>query len=93
MPQPGARVERAERPERGGERGDSLRRAVDEINSSLAMHRRHLGIRFHEPTNRRVVTVYDSDTNDIIREIPPERVLEAHANMLELAGLFMNTLG
>jgi flagellar protein FlaG len=78
--------------ESSGDR-DSLRRAVDEINSSIAIHRRHLGIRFHEPTNRRIVTVYDSDTNDILREIPPESVLTAHANMLEMVGLFMDTRG
>jgi flagellar protein FlaG len=81
------------RPAESRAEGDSLRRAVDEINSSLALHRRHLGIRHHEPTNRRIVTVYDSDTNEIVREIPPERVLAAHANMLEMAGLLMDTRG
>jgi len=77
----------------GGDAPDTLRRAVDEINSAMALHRRHLGISHHEPTNRRVVTVYDSDTNEVIREIPPERVLEAHANMLEMAGLLVDTRG
>ncbi|MCL1843647.1 MAG: flagellar protein FlaG [Defluviitaleaceae bacterium] len=82
---------RAERAER--ESTDTLRGAVNEINSSIAIHRRHLGIRHHEATNRRIVTVYDSDTNEAIREIPPERVLEAHASMLEMVGLFMDTRG
>ncbi|MCL2049785.1 MAG: flagellar protein FlaG [Defluviitaleaceae bacterium] len=71
--------------------GDVLDRAVNEINSSLTTYRRHLSIRYHEPTNRRIVTVYDSDTNEKVREIPPETVLDAHANMLEMAGLFVNT--
>lgn len=84
------------REERAGERTeyrDALRRAVDEINSSIAIYRRHLSIRHHEPTNRRIVTVYDSDTNEAIRQIPPESVLEAHASMLEMVGLFVNTRG
>lgn len=81
--------ERAERTETR----DSLQRAVSEINSAIAIYRRHLGIRFHEPTSRRIVTVYDSDTNDVIRQIPPESVLDAHANMLEMVGLFMDTRG
>jgi len=72
---------------------DKLRRAVDEINSTLAMHRRHLAIRHHQPTNRNIVTVYDSETNEKIREIPPESVLEAHAHMLEMVGLFMDKKG
>jgi flagellar protein FlaG len=75
------------------ESSDALRRAVDEINTSVSLHRRHLDIRHHEPTNRRIVTVYNSDTNEIVREIPPERVLQAHANMLEMVGLFMDTRG
>ncbi|MCL2225215.1 MAG: flagellar protein FlaG [Defluviitaleaceae bacterium] len=89
--QPVAESRGAERHEREGR--DSLRRAVDEINSSIAIYRRHLGVRHHEPSNRRIITVYDSDTNEVIREIPPESVLQAHANMLEMVGLFVNTRG
>jgi len=81
----------------GGERSsgepDTLRRAVSEINSSIAIYRRHLGVSHHEATNRRIITVYDSDTNEIVRQIPPESVLEAHANMLEMVGIFMDTRG
>jgi flagellar protein FlaG len=88
-------IEFAAQEPRGGrnEERDTLRRAVDEINSSIAIYRRHLGIRHHEPSNRRIITVYDSDTNEAIRQIPPESVLEAHANMLEMVGLFMDTRG
>jgi len=92
-PRPVAEPRPADRAEREEGAVDSLRRAVDEINSSVAIYRRHLGIRFHEPTNRRIVTVYDSDTNEALREIPPERILEAHASMLEMVGLFVNTRG
>lgn len=91
-PAPAISEVRAERSERTETR-DALQRAVSEINSSIAIYRRHLGVRHHEATNRRIVTVYDSDTNDVIREIPPERVLEAHANMLEMVGLFMDARG
>ena len=73
--------------------GDALQRAVREINSSISMHDRHLSIRMHAATGRRMVTVYDSVTNDVLREIPPERVLDAHASMLEMVGLFMDTRG
>jgi len=39
------------------------------------------------------VTVYNSDTNEVVREIPPDRVLDVHANVMEMAGLFMDTRG
>lgn len=77
----------------GRDVGEPLQRAVREINTTMSSYHRHLAIRMHEATGRRVVTVYDSDTNEILREIPPERVLDAHASMLEAVGLFMDTRG
>jgi len=81
--------------ESGSERKEPnvLNRAVDSINSSIEVHGRHLGIRYHEPSKRRVVTVYDSETNEVIREIPSEKVLDAYANMLEMLGIFVDTRG
>ncbi|MCL1878187.1 MAG: flagellar protein FlaG [Defluviitaleaceae bacterium] len=70
-----------------------LQRAVREVNASLGTYGRHLDIRHHEATNRVVVTVYDSRTNEVVREIPPQEVLDAHANMLEMVGIFVNTRG
>ncbi|MCL2839918.1 MAG: flagellar protein FlaG [Defluviitaleaceae bacterium] len=71
----------------------TLNRAIGEINTSIATHGRHLSVTFHQATGRNMVTVYDSETNEAIREIPPQRVLDAHASILELAGLFMDTRG
>lgn len=72
---------------------DSLRRAVTSVNTSIASHMRHLSINVHQATGRHIVTVYDSETNQAIREIPPERVLDAHASILEIAGLFVDRRG
>jgi flagellar protein FlaG len=63
------------------------------VNASIASYRRHLDIRVHEATGQRMVRVYNSETNDVVREIPSEQVLDAHAHLLELAGLFMDTRG
>jgi len=91
-PMPGTGASRVPETAERAEVSDALlRRAVSEINSSIGIHRRHLDIRHHEASNRVVVTVYDSDTNEVVREIPPERVLEAHVNMLEMVGIFVNT--
>ncbi|MCL2356661.1 MAG: flagellar protein FlaG [Defluviitaleaceae bacterium] len=87
-PAPAPAVGTGERPE-----PDMLPRAVREINEALGAHRRHLSITHHAATNRNVIRVYNSETNEIVREIPPERVLDAHANMLEMAGIFVNARG
>jgi len=77
----------------GREVNEVLQQAIDSANAALTGSGRELDIRFHEATNRHVVTVYDTETREVIREIPPERVLDAHANMLELAGLLVDTRG
>jgi len=81
-------VERSE----GGSDG-LLRQAVGQINTTIAMHGRHLDISVHEATGRHMVRVYDSVTNEVVREIPPQQVLDAHASLLELAGLFVDARG
>ena len=73
--------------------GELLQRAVMEINSSIAAHGRHLSVQMHAATGRHVVTVYNSDTNEVVREIPPARVLDAHASVLAVAGLLVDTRG
>ena len=80
----------AEAPERTGQR---LERAVTELNRSLSPYQRHMSIGHHEAANRTMVTVYNTETNEVIREIPPERVLDAHASLLEMAGLLMDRRG
>jgi len=36
------------------------------------------------------VKVLDSETNEVIREIPPEKILDMVAKMWELAGLIVD---
>jgi uncharacterized FlaG/YvyC family protein len=75
------------------ESNDALSRAVTDINQSISQHMRHLEIRIHDATNRPIVTVYNSVTNEPIRTIPSEQILDAHANMLEMVGIFVNARG
>ncbi|MCL2500682.1 MAG: flagellar protein FlaG [Defluviitaleaceae bacterium] len=70
-----------------------LERAVAELNKSLATYARHMSINLHEATNRVMVKVYNSETREVIREIPPERVLDAHASLMEMAGLILDKKG
>ena len=84
--------QRTEDPEFVGDRhlNTMMNRAFDEANRRLAPTRSELRISVHEATNNIMVVVKNSDTGDIIREIPPERVLDALASAMELAGLFVD---
>lgn len=45
---------------------------------------------FDDPTNTITVKVYDKDTGDLIREVPPEKSLEAIKKIWEIAGLIVD---
>lgn len=70
---------------------------TDEIKSAItsANRRAHFGhtnaeFSYHEPTKRISVKIIDKETNEVIREIPPEETLEMISKMWELAGIMVD---
>jgi len=68
------------------ELSDAVRRA----NKSLEWAKRHFEYSMHDETNTFVVRVIDSETDELIREIPPERILDLVARLWEVAGLIVD---
>ena len=64
--------------------------ALEKVNKLLAGSSRKFDISVHEETNEIMVKVIDSETNKVIREIPPEKILDMVAKLWELAGLFVD---
>jgi len=64
--------------------------AVRRANRSLEWAKRHFEYSFHDKTNTFVVRVYDSESEELIREIPPERILDLVARLWEIAGLIVD---
>lgn len=67
---------------------DQVKSAVDNINNQL--RRTSCSFKYHEETNRISITVRDKDTDEVIREIPPEKALDMIAKAWELAGLMVD---
>lgn len=67
-----------------------IMKAIDKVNHTFEMQKRSLRFQIHERTNEVIVKVIDSETEEVIREIPPEKLLDMFANMLELAGLLVD---
>jgi flagellar protein FlaG len=65
-------------------------RAIKEANQVLAPSNFRLSYAVHSDTNKVMVRVYDSDTQEVIREIPPESRLDSMARILEFAGLIFD---
>ena len=73
---------------------DKIKAAVDDLNKTVKqaspMHHTQLSFKYHEDTNRISITVTDSDTDEVIREIPPEKTLDLLAKAWEMAGLLVD---
>ena len=73
---------------------DKIKAAVDDLNKTVKqaspMHHTQLSFKYHEDTIRISITVTDSDTDEVIREIPPEKTLDMLAKAWEMAGLLVD---
>ena len=73
---------------------DKFKAAVDDLNKTVKQasprHHTQLSFKYHEDTNRISITVTDSDTDEVIREIPPEKTLDMLAKAWEMAGLLVD---
>ncbi|HEY8498886.1 MAG TPA: flagellar protein FlaG [Limnochordales bacterium] len=67
-----------------------VRRTTDLLNAILAESRRQLKFHVHEATGRIWVQVIDSRTQEVIKEIPPERYLDLVARIWELVGILVD---
>jgi flagellar protein FlaG len=72
---------------------ETLMKAADSVNKHIEMTNRYLDMSVHDKTQRIIVRVVDKDTGDVVREIPPEETLDFLANLLEQAGIFVDTKG
>lgn len=71
--------------------------AVQEVQSFLQVQNRNLDFSFDENSNRSVVTVKDSSSGDVIRQIPSDEVLRLAERIQDLqqdigssVGVFVN---
>lgn len=64
--------------------------AVSDLNAAFKYVNERLEFSVHEETNRIMVKVYDKDTDEVLREIPPEQILDMVAEMQKFVGLFVD---
>lgn len=65
-------------------------KAVEEANRNLKGFRRSFEYNVDELTDRIIIKVIDSETDEVIKEIPPEKSNDAVRKMWELAGLIVD---
>ncbi|MDI9412962.1 MAG: flagellar protein FlaG [Bacillota bacterium] len=62
--------------------------AIEKANQKIEFYNTYLEFSIHEKTRQIVVRVYREE--ELIREIPPEKVLDMVAQMMEWAGLLVD---
>ncbi|MFT9494672.1 flagellar protein FlaG [Anaerosolibacter sp.] len=63
---------------------------IEKSNQDLQMQNTSLKFSIHEKTKQILVKLVDNDTKEVVREIPPEKILDMVAAMLERTGLFVD---
>ena len=64
--------------------------AIEKANKAIEGANTEMRFSVHERTHQISIKVIDKDKNEVIREIPPEKILDMVANMMELAGIFLD---
>lgn len=64
--------------------------AINKANKAIKGTRTQMEFSIHEKTKEIMVKVIDSDTMEVIREIPQEKILDMVAKMWEMAGILVD---
>ncbi|MDF2673252.1 MAG: flagellar biosynthesis protein FlaG [Clostridiales bacterium] len=64
--------------------------AVDKANNVLFKNNTHLQFRIHEKTNEVMVKIVDDVSGEVLKEIPPEKMLDLVAKLWEIAGIIVD---
>lgn len=67
-----------------------IRKAISRANDKMKKTRTRCEFSYHEETKRVSIKVLDRETEEVIREIPPEETLEMVEKMVELAGILFD---
>ncbi|AYB41870.1 flagellar protein FlaG [Paenibacillus lautus] len=63
---------------------------MEKLNKKLSDMGTHIQVKLHEKTNTIMVAVVANETNEVIREIPPEKMLDIMYNMCLQVGVFLD---
>ncbi|MFJ8234645.1 flagellar protein FlaG [Ureibacillus sp. NPDC094379] len=59
---------------------------VDKLNEFMEVHNKNIKFVYHDGLEEYYVTIVDSQTNEVIKEIPPKELLDAYYQMQKIIG-------
>ncbi|MCX7885554.1 MAG: flagellar protein FlaG [Caloramator sp.] len=70
--------------------GKELVNAVERANRVLFKNNTHLQFKIHDATKDVMVKIIDDETGEVLKEIPPEKMLDMVAKLWEIAGIIVD---
>lgn len=71
-------------------KAEEMDNVVSQLNNFLEPVKTNLRFELHDDLDRYYVKVIDQSTDEIVREIPPEEMLDMYASMLQHMGLLID---
>lgn len=69
---------------------EKLEEKIEQLNETVEIFDKQIHFQIHEATNRIMVQVIEKETEEVISEIPPEKILDLVARIEEMIGLIMD---
>ena len=69
---------------------DQMKQAVDSINEFFEINNSELKFVFHEGLKEYFVQLVNSETEEVVREIPSEKLLDVYYEMQKLVGMIID---
>lgn len=69
---------------------EELSASIEKLNKTLQIYNKHLKFSVHKESGRVMVQVINNDTGEVIREIPPKKILDMLAKIQEYVGLLVD---
>ncbi len=70
---------------------ENLKKLIDRANTQMtAAGNQHLSFGYEERLNRLYVQIKDNATGEVVREIPPRKLIEQQAAMSEMIGMLLD---
>lgn len=69
---------------------DIINQKLDDINQVLENHKFETFCQRHEETNVLVIQLVDTENQEVVREVPAEKLLDYTVGMDEMLGLFLD---
>ncbi|WP_391120385.1 flagellar protein FlaG [Psychrobacillus sp. L3] len=76
--------------EKDGIPKDKVQKAVDALNEFMTIQNHNSKFVLHDGLERYYVEVVDADTDEVIREVPPRKLLDAFYSMQKFVGMIVD---